>query len=303
MDLERNKNHFGAASSQGKTSTVTSNNFKLNNPSKQTNFGTGIISNSNQSGAKPALFNFAIKPANPNNPNLSTRKFGGDNISNNSLNAAMGNSNNSNNISNNNSSNNVVPQANSGSINLFDFSEPANLNNNNNFNATANSNNNINNNFGNVNNNNAIDLLGDINSVNNNANNANKNLNLDPFDIINSLGNNNSTNSNSVNNNNFNNNVMSNSNNSSQTNLFGVDISKPNNADKAQNLLEAMYANNNNNNNNQNGFVDFSKQGNPINMNQGYINQNQFSLGMPANQMINNNDMMYNGMNPGNNQM
>jgi len=137
--------------------------------------------------------------------------------------------------------------------------------------------------------------------VSNNTQNA-----LDPFDVINSLSNLNANNSGNINNN-YNNNIMSNSvnNNSNaqqQTNLFGVDITKPNNADKAQNLLEAMYSANNSQNS---GFVDFSKQGNQMGINQGFTNPpNQYSLGLPANNQMMNNDMMLsNMMNPGYNQM
>lgn len=297
MDLERNKNHFGG-STHTTTSNVSTNNFKLNGGAKPATFGTGIMSNQNQNREKPALFNFAIKPANQNNPNFANRKFGGAD-GNGSVHAGSSVG------SGNNSTKEVVVQVNSGSgngngngVNLLDFDAVAG-------NVNNNSNNNANNNFGG-----GINLLGDMNNVNAAGNNSNQNASvnnnnlLDPFDIINSLSNANANNNNN-NSNMMNNSVNSNNfnNNNAQTNLFGVDITKPNNSDKAQNLLEAMYSANNNQNS---GFVDFSKQGNPqmnMGMNPGFNNQNQYSLGMPANNpMMMNNDMMFSNM-PGNNQM
>lgn len=300
MDLERNKNHFGGSThttASASTSTFNNqNNFKLGAGKPAPNFGTGIMSGQSQSKDKPALFNFAIKPANVHNPNLANRKFGAGEAQVGNGSVGVGNG-------------NLVVQVNAGSsagVNLLDFGEGAGAGNN--ANLISNNNNNsygVNKN-GNANGNN---LLGDMNYANANAvNNQNANLNvnnsinnnnnnaLDPFDIINSLSN--------VNNSGINNNNMNvNNHNSVKTNLFGVDISKPNNTDKAQNLLEAMYSTNNNQNS---GFVDFSKQGNQMGMgmNQGYVNSNQYSLGMPANNtMMNNNDMMFSNMNPGNNQM
>lgn len=284
MDLEKNKNHFGG-NTHTTTSNVSTNNFKLNMGTKPQNFGVGIMSNTNnQNKDKPALFNFAIKPANQTNPNFANRKFGGEssNQPHVSGNNTFATSNNSYNNSNKNIRNeNVVAQVNNpNNFNLLDLSEG----------------------FGNNNIESKVNLLEDVNFNNNyNGNNSqneqnkdNKNNNLlDPFDIINSLGNNSNKNDGSQNQG-FNNSVQT-------SNLFGVDITKPNNADKAQNLLDAMYSNNTQNNN----FVDFSKQNNQINMNMGnpsFNNSNQINFGMGINPMMNN-DMMFSGMYPGNNQM
>jgi len=132
MNLERNKNHFGGSTHKtntASTSTVSNNNFKLNTGAKQTaNFGTGIISNQSQNNEKPALFNFAIKPANQNNPNFANRKFGAS-APEASVNAAV--------------NSNVVAQVNAAnstnSVNLFDFGEGAPGNGNNASSASNNS--------------------------------------------------------------------------------------------------------------------------------------------------------------------
>jgi len=291
MDLERNKNHFGSLSTKNTTSNVSTNNFKLNTAAKPQSFGTGVMNNQNND--KPALFNFAIKPANSNIPNLN-RKFGGDNpiVSSSALNKNNIVNNNSINDTKNNNDNLIQG---SSQINLIDLSEVSVDNKSNN----------------NYNGNSRVNILEEMNYNNNNNNNTNNssisqnqnnnNNPLDPFDLINSFANGNNTNS--IQNQSINNNINP-SNNAS--NLFGVDITKTNNSDKAQSLIDAMYSQNNNNQNS--GFVDFSKQNNQMNVNmnkgynQGHNNANQYNMPMGVNPMLGY-DMTYGNMNPGNNQM
>lgn len=166
LDLEKNKKFFDNSHITS-TSNVTTNNFKMEMNKKTQNFGTGIINSTinNINKNKPALFNFAIKPADQQKPEFSNRKFGGGEIEktkNENLNFSA----------NNNNNNNLI--VNTNSQNLFDLSESTNK---------MSNNSNINN-----------DLFGFGNNTSNivtNENISSNNKILDPYDLINSFGNSN----------------------------------------------------------------------------------------------------------------
>lgn len=276
MDLERNRNFFSTNTNNSNTptSSVLTNNFKLNTGAKPHTFGTGVI-NPNQGKDKPALFNFSIKPANQMNPNLANRKFGGPESSANDFNS-NNKPNPNHNVGNSNgqSINNSAQPNQTSNVNLLDLND----NNSNPSNKGTNTGVNL---LGEVNLGQQVSIAGTNNDTGSAPANNNRNL-LDPFDIINSLANNqvSNTNTNAVN-------IANNSNFNPQpnndVNIF-MGYNDPNKQnEKAQNLLDAMFSANNNNPNNplnSQNFVDFSKQNN--NNNNNFNNQNNYNFNSPT---------------------